>query len=149
MSNNAEDPRVKELADLFNQLPDAERTQSLTKKNNRFNMQNEEQRTAARRVIGALAQDIRNCYTGAVDERIQVIHELAETFALEDVPEIPDADRRRIWMDGRYFRDEWSGPYGDCSTSDLELIGEKFGMFLMPAEVISDYVPLRRDYWTY
>jgi hypothetical protein len=54
-----------------------------------------------------------------------------------------------IWMDGRYFRDEWTGPYGDCSTSDLELIGENCGMFLMPSAVISDYVPLKRDYWSY
>jgi hypothetical protein len=29
MSNNAEDPRVKELADLFNQLPDAKKQRVL------------------------------------------------------------------------------------------------------------------------
>lgn len=83
-----------------------------------------EWRLAALRVIGALAGDLR------------------------DYPS--EQDIKTVWYDGRFFRDEWvrdRGPYGCCSSADLALVGENFGIFLRPRDVVIDYVPLKREDW--
>lgn len=63
------------------------------------------------------------------------------------MPNLTPQDIESACLDGRFFRDEWKGPYGQCSSADLALIGENFGVFLRPSEVVSDYVPLRRELW--
>jgi hypothetical protein len=109
-----------------------------------------EKRLAALRVIGALAGDLREDYSMAVDQRIELMYELAAEFGIE-LPPLSEQDIKTVWYDGRFFRDEWvrdrGGPYGCCSSADLALIGENFGIFLRPRDAVIDYVPLKREDW--
>jgi hypothetical protein len=63
---------------------------------------NDEKNTtaAAERVIGALAQDIRNDWSESVSTRIDIMETLAERFNVK-MPVISDEDRDRACEDGR------------------------------------------------
>jgi hypothetical protein len=92
---------------------------------------------AAESVIGALAQDIRGAWFDH-KSRLAIMKKLCETIGRGDWE-----DELLEWngKDGLWFRDSWSGPYGTCSTCDLNETGYAATIFTYPAIVVDDYAP--------
>lgn len=100
---------------------------------------------SAKRVIGALAYDIRCSWACLVWDRIKKMYEIAEEYGV-GMPEMTDVDVEDAESDGRYFRgQEWEGPYGHCFYEDLHSIGRDETIFEHPESVINDYVQTYSD----
>lgn len=86
----------------------------------------------ARAVIGALAMDIRGSWTYP-DARVKVMKALCRDYGFGRWErELHEWD----FEDGRYFRDEWSGPYRECTLDDLDAVGLTKDIFDYPDSVI-------------
>ncbi len=66
-------------------------------------------------MIGMIAADIRGDWSNGVMDRIESIKELYEE--LEE--ECPFIDAESALKDGRWFRDDWTGYYGNGDRCDL------------------------------
>ena len=88
----------------------------------------------AEAVIGALAADIRGDWNDT-KYRVSLIADLSRFFHLNLESELEEWDG----SDGRWFRDCWSGPYGNCTRQDLiDACCDEY-IFSYPASVITDY----------
>lgn len=67
-----------------------------------------------RRIVGALALDIREYWGENVGTRLAIIEDLSEGA------EYSTNGMYKAYEDGRWFRDSWDGPYG-CTVTEEEL----------------------------
>jgi len=90
----------------------------------------------AKRVIGALAYDIRCDWGSNVRSRISEIYSIANEYGI-GVPSMTETRAEDTCNDGRYMR-SWGGPYGTCYMGDLVAIGRSIEIFNCPDYVIDD-----------
>lgn len=87
----------------------------------------------ARRVVGALAQDLRGDWHDTRD-RVSYMKDLNRDYQLD----LDDAIDGWDGEDGRYFR-AWRGPYGNCTREDLKKVDLDVYIFSYPEYVVDDY----------
>ena len=85
-------------------------------------MTKKERKEIAMRIIGTLANDIRNDWSDSVEYRYEMINDLLYEFDMPSAKKL-GVSLKYAKQDGRYFRD-WDGPYGGTvKESELELFG--------------------------
>jgi hypothetical protein len=92
-----------------------------------------------RNILGGLAEDIRGDWSDGVSKRIKKMEEIIEILGLYWLSEI---DEDECCQDGRWMRNEWSGPYG-CELKicemDKEILDRYIGWFQYPESIFEDY----------
>ena len=91
---------------------------------------------AANNVIGALAHNIRGDWSQNVEDRIDLMYEIGDAFGVF-LFAMSDKEVQDACDDGRWFRDEWDGPYHEqCTVDDLQMIGYEEYIFNNPQYVV-------------
>ena len=68
-----------------------------------------------KRVLGALATDIRGDWSSDVTSRLETMIEICQELNEQGYIDAINKNEDVIVGDGRWFRDEWEGPYGATS----------------------------------
>lgn len=90
---------------------------------------------AARRVIGALAMDIRFDNKTNIDGRLEIIKSLIIKYKM-NYKKISD----KVYEDGRWFG-TWDGPYCECYEKDLHMLGYSKDIFIDKHTYLEIYNP--------
>ena len=76
-----------------------------------------------KRMIGILAMNIRGDWND-ISSRLKAIIELCGDIDERDLIDQIENDIDEIYYDGRWFRDNWDGPYGPYECTP-ELVGQE------------------------